>query len=120
MPEAPFPGQPQPGPEALPDALPQTRRVYIRQNDLDDFSYTRGFPKCTHVRVYGETLISVGHSDTCRKRIMDKLSETLAGRACISAAADRADRDVGEAICHQDPDEQRRRGVAASSQGGVA
>ena len=47
---------------------------------------------------------------------MDKLSETLAGRTRISAAAEGADRLVAEAIRCQDPDDHLRLGVLAESQ----
>ena len=77
----------------------------MRQGDLDEFGYTQGCHKWDHIRVYGETPVAVGHSDNWRKRIVDKLSETLAGRTRISAAAERGDRFVAEAIHRQDPDD---------------
>ena len=48
---------------------------------------------------------------------MDNLSETLAGRTRISAAAERADGFVAEAIHRQVFDDPRRLGEAAESQG---
>ena len=46
------------------------------------------------------------HSDRCRKRIMEKLAETPAGRIRIGRATDRLDNFIAEQISRHDQKEE--------------
>ena len=87
-----------------PDRLPQVRRAYIRQNDLDDHGYTEGCPKCTHIRVYGNTSnFSTPHSEACRDRITNEWLKTAEGQRKLKQVLDRSDKYLDEYARRTEP-----------------
>ena len=88
------------GPEAEPrdDAVPQRRRMYIKQADIDAFGYTTGCPRCDHAMRYGPNRTAKGHNDKCRERIMAELAKTPEGQARIARMNVRIEETAAEAI----------------------
>ena len=103
-PEVRFPEREVPEGEVRPDALPQTRRVYIYQKDLDEYGYTTGCPKCEGILrgASGYQSSTLTHSERCRNRIMLKLAETPEGRLRLGAAAAQADTFLEETLRRND------------------
>ena len=66
------------------------RRLYIKKADVEAFGYTEGCVKCDHDLLYGYGRTTKGHSDQCRRRIMEELAKTPAGMERVQAAAGRA------------------------------
>ena len=85
--------------EERKERVPQARRVYIRQNDLDEHGYTKNCPKYQSIIVYGpNTQSSTPHSKECRQRIMAEWPKTEAGQTRLRRAQERGDRYIAETI----------------------
>ena len=99
--------------EPRPNKVPQVRRAYIRQKDLDAHGYTEGCPKCTHIRVYGSASdTSAPHSQACRDRIMSEWLKTEEGQRRLKQIFDKSDKYLAEYV------EKHRADAAAAPQGG--
>ena len=89
------------GKEAVPETttvleIREVRRVYIKQEDLEAFGYTKGCPRCDNILRYGYGKTTKGHNDTCRKRIMERLAETPQGQLRIARMTERVDQYVSD------------------------
>ena len=82
--------------QVRPDERTIARKVYIRQEDLQAFGYTRECAKCQHEIQHGPNKSGKPHSAACRARSMEELNKTEAGRMRIQAATERLDRTVAE------------------------
>ena len=80
------------------EPIREARRLYIKRSDVEAYGYTQGCPKCDHDLQYGFGRTTKGHSDTCRRRISERLMETPAGRARIAAATGRLDGYLSEFV----------------------
>ena len=81
---------PSKGDEIEKGAIRVCRRLYIKKADVEAFGYTEGCVKCDHDLLYGYGRTTKGHSDQCRRRIMEELAKTPAGMERVQAAAGRA------------------------------
>ena len=70
------------------------RGIYVRPEDIEQFGYTRGCPRCDHDRTFGPGRTNRAHSQMCRTRITEELSKTPLGQARIAAATERLDRSL--------------------------
>ena len=83
--------------EERKERVPQARRIYIRQNDLDKHEYANNCPKCQSIIVYGpNTQSSFPLSEVCRQRIMAEWAKTEAGQTRPRRAQERGDRYIAE------------------------
>ena len=55
------------------------RKIYIKGEDIKAYGLTKGCPKCDHEVRYGPGRTTKGHSDKCRERIIECLSQTEEG-----------------------------------------
>ena len=91
-----------PGPEpAVENKLPQVRRVYVRQDDLNVHGYTKGCKRCQHILTYGPGTGTMPHSGACRERIMSELAKTEKGRLRLARMNERADKFIAEHMRQQ-------------------
>ena len=78
--------------EAVPvevaEPRPHLKRVYLRQDDFDQYGYTAGCKACSYLRT-GLDRQGVPHSEECRARIVQRLQETERGQQRIDAAKKR-------------------------------
>ena len=85
-----------------PRKKPNSRKIYIKGEDIRAFGYTEGCPRCDHERRYGPGRTTKGHSDACRSRIVAELSKTPEGQRRLEAADERVNRSIAEQIEDQD------------------
>ena len=78
--------------------IAKSRRIYIKGEDIKAFGYTVGCPKCDHERRYGPGRTTKGHSDLCRRRIIDELMKTPEGLRRIQNADERLTRTLAEHV----------------------
>ena len=78
------------------------RRLHIKAKDLDNFGFTDGCARCEHAKRYGHGETSKPHSETCRRRIMDRLMEIEEGQERLGRAGLRLDQYAAEEIQKQD------------------
>ena len=81
-------------PESRKEHVPQARRAYIRQKDLDAHGYTKNCAKCQSIILYGPQASSTPHTDECRARIEAEWAKTEEGRARLQQAENRTDRFI--------------------------
>ena len=62
--------------EAAPAREPATRRLYIRQRDLEEHGHTPDCPRCDHILAHGPKDATVPHSEICRTRLVEAVSKT--------------------------------------------
>ncbi len=79
------------------------RKVELRQADFDPalggHGWTEHCPKCTHVKDYGwQAGKSHPHSEPCRRRMEEILSQTARGRARLAHTVERSDRWLAERV----------------------
>lgn len=70
-------------------------RVYVKTDVLKQIGYTLGCPGC---RALQTGRMRVGHSDDCRKRAVETMKDTVAGRDRLSAARKREDDLLARAV----------------------
>ena len=92
-------------PQGTPPSNP--RRLKITMQVLKDYKLTDGCQQCRHVREFGEQKGGLAHSETCRKRILEAMAQSEAGRAKLERYELRIDRALAERV--QEADEQRAR-----------
>ena len=78
------------------------RRLKITMQTLREYKLTEGCPQCTHVKEFGEAKPGLAHSEACRKRILDAMTQSTAGQARIDRHEERIDRAIAERIRHAD------------------
>ena len=101
----------QPLAERLADKLYKSRKVYLPASGFEEYGLTRGCPKCNHFLKFG-TWGSAPHSQACRSRIEQELTNTPSGIARLKAASERLD------LSTSDHGQQHREDVQqAASQG---
>ena len=88
-----------PQPESDPKPV-LARKLYVRKDDIKDFGFTEGCPKCDHWRKYGQDGCQKPHSDACRERITLELLKTPEGVARVEAVANRSHRTLAEYVEH--------------------
>ena len=91
-------------PEHAPVSNP--RRLKITKYLLRDpaIGTTDGCPQCRHFRSFGETKDGLPHNEVCRKRILEALAQTDAGRAKLSNHEEKVDQAIAERIREADQD----------------
>ncbi len=84
------------------------RRLKITKQMLLDprVGASEDCPQCRHFRTFGEIKDGLGHSEKCRKRILEALAGTADGMAKLARHEERIDRAIAERI--QDADEQQQ------------
>ena len=78
------------------------RRMRIDKADLEQFGYTNGCVQCDHVRRYGVTKSGANHSNKCRARIMDALSESPEGQQRLRHHEEKVTRALAEYVERED------------------
>ena len=63
---------------ADPDALQAARRLYIKRQDMIDYRFTDGCPKCQHARRYGFNRTTANHNNRCYQRMLEEIGKTEA------------------------------------------
>ena len=102
------------GEEERKERLPQARRVYIRQADLNAHGYIKNCPKSQSIIVYGpSTHPSTPHSEECKQRSMTEWAKTEPGQARLQRARTRSDKYIAEEI-------RENVKAPAAAQGGIA
>ena len=83
--------------EDLPNKQRTTRRLYIRQEDLDQHGHTRGCPpKCDHMIAHGPSTGTMPHSEQCRARIMQAIASTPEGKERVQKVIETLDESMIE------------------------
>ena len=59
-----------------PDAVPGSRRTYIKPSDIEKYGFTSGCRRCEDVLKSGHGETSKPHSEKCRKQIMVEIAKT--------------------------------------------
>ncbi len=82
------------------DALKQAaiRRLRINQSDLAKYGYDTDCPQCKYIQRYGKARPGGGHSERCRSRIVEALSQHEEGRARLQLQEDRITQAMSEHI----------------------
>jgi len=75
-------------PVEVAEPRPHLKRVYLRQEDFDQYGFTAGCKACSYLRS-GIDRQGVPHSEDCRARIVQRLQETERGQQRIDAAKKR-------------------------------
>ena len=75
-------------PVEVAELRPHLKRVYLRQDDFDQYGYTAGCKACSYLRT-GLDRQGVPHSEECRARVVQRLQETERGQQRIDAAKKR-------------------------------
>ena len=65
---------------------------------LRDHGTTDGCQQCTHVRAFDEAKPGLGHSDACRKRLLEAMASTAEGAARIQRDETRLNRVLAEHV----------------------
>ena len=76
------------GPVVTTEPKAHFKRVYLRQDDFDNFGYSAGCKACIFIRS-GIDRQGFAHSEECRLRIVQRLQETEYGRKRIEIARKR-------------------------------
>ena len=93
--------QPEDGaPEALKPAT--LRRMRINKQDLDKYGYDESCGQCKHIQRYGKAQPGKQHSEQCRRRVLEAMSQDDQGRARLRAEEERLDRTTAEHVEHGD------------------
>ena len=74
------------------------RQLRIDRTDLDKYGYTSGCVQCDHVRRYGKTKPGTMHTDRCRARILNELSQSPEGQDRLRRQEDRVTRALAEHV----------------------
>ncbi len=92
-------------------SISNPRRLKITLQTLKDYKLTQGCPQCMHIKEFGEAKPGLSHSESCRKRILEAMAQTDAGRARLEKHEERIDRAIAERI--RSADERADNAVAA-------
>lgn len=101
-----------PGPPHVAFRKEAPRKVYVKTDVLSQIGYT---PGCLGCRAIQSVRPRVGHSDDCRKRAVDIMKDTVAGRGRLSAARKREDDYLALAVQQTDEKFLKRTKVEESS-----
>ena len=74
------------------------RRLKITKATLDTYGYTSECPLCDHYLRYGTGKSGLGHTETCRARIVTAMDETPEGRARLEATEERINRSMADFV----------------------
>ncbi len=74
------------------------RRLRINQSDLDKHGYDTSCPQCKYIQRYGRARAGGAHSERCRGRIVEALSQDEEGRARLQIQEDRITQAMSERI----------------------
>ncbi len=80
-----------PGPAAL-------KRFRINRSDLIAHGYTEGCEQCKFVEENHKSKGGLQHTEACRKRILEAISQSEAGRARLAEYDERVNRNIAERI----------------------
>ena len=83
-------------------ARPALRRMRINKADLDKYGYTAECPTCRHVELYGKSKPGTPHTETCRRRIIEAMSQDEVGKQRIAEYDLKVDREIAERIGEAD------------------
>lgn len=75
------------------------RKVHVKTDTLKLIGYTPGCPGCIALQT-GRTRVC--HNDACRKRAVDTMKDTVAGRERLTAARKREDDFLARAVQQTD------------------
>lgn len=100
------------------DRLAQSRRLYIRQADLDQHGYTKNCQRCQHIIVNGPGAANIQHSEECRTRLTEAINKLPEGQLRIQKIMHRGDRFLAEYLrrANEGPDTAAQGGSEDSSQ----
>ena len=73
------------------DITPVPKAWRIIYSDLTEHGFIEGCAQCIHNELYGRSRDGMSHIPKCRERILEKLLETLHGRARLEAYEGRVD-----------------------------
>ena len=76
--------------ETAPISAP--RKIRINPSDLATHGYTERCAQCRHIETVGRARPGGTHSDACRKRIIEEIGKTEAGKQRLADYAERLDR----------------------------
>ena len=97
------------------------RRVRITVKTLEEHRFTEGCRQCRHIKNFHEAKPGLPHSEACRKRITEALSNTAEGNAKLEDYERRADRAIagrgGEIMRREEPAHDRPSPVAHGAPG---
>ena len=79
------------------------RAMRLNQADFDKYGYTDGCRQCTHMQEDGRARPGIAHSDACRKRVIEAIAQTEAGKRRIAEYDDRLNKSMAEAIARAHP-----------------
>ena len=85
-------------PTPATDSVPVARNVYIRQEDLERFGYSRNCRKCSSIQLYGKGAGTMPHSASCRERIVGELMNTPKGAERVRRMTEKQDRYSAEEL----------------------
>ncbi len=74
------------------------RRMRIDKEDLDKHGYDSSCPQCQHIIKYGRARPGGQHTHECRKKVMEAMSRTEAGRERLRINEERINKSMAEQI----------------------
>ena len=63
---------------------------------LKEFGTSQNCPQCEHIRAFAEAKPGLGHTEACRKRLMEDMAATEAGRTRLETLENRINRAIAE------------------------
>ena len=97
--------EPQAADEDVPRRVARSRHLYIKAEDIRAYGHTVGCPRCDHDRRYGPGRTTKGHSNACRRRIIEALAQTPEGLRRVQDADERLNHQIAD-----DHEQQRPHG----------
>jgi len=95
------------------DATVKVRKLKITVDDLDRFGFTEGCQQCEYILRYRSGRPGYSHNDTCRKRIIEALMDTVDGRERLARLEERVDRALAEHVEGHAREEDAHHGLDA-------
>ncbi len=86
------------GPTAEGVRAAAIRRLRINKSDLVTYGYDENCTQCRHIVRYGRARPGGAHSERCRQRLVEAMSQTEVGRARLAEQDDRLTRVMAEHI----------------------
>ncbi len=77
---------------------PVPRRLKITIQTVRKYGLTDGCPQCDHIKAFNETKNGLGHTEKCRKRILEDMAKTTEGAARLHDDEVRINRGLAEAV----------------------
>ncbi len=77
---------------------PVPKQFRINYSDLRTHGFTDDCPQCRYAEVHKKSKGGIGHSEACRKRILEAIAGTAAGSARIDSYEERVDQAIADRI----------------------